>query len=262
MTACKWPDIFPRSQKSERHSQLRPHLRSNQERINQHDATSQRAYRVATDHCPSCDISAVNSNRMHSRNDNRKRNCTQNFQTGAVSCTYSVSGGNGPSPTKPAPQLALSDFEASPATSFTLIASAPASNFIVNRNQPAQSTITATTDTGYTASVTVDLQQVTSTTLPVNPGDAVYTWSVVNSPQLEAWTQNIEANTISTLQISGSSGLPLLPLGNPGLYTISGQINSNATGLLGIGSSAIGLAPSGPKCGSNCPVQPDQPPTN
>jgi hypothetical protein len=100
------------------------------------------------------------------------------------------------------------DLQANPPSSFTIIASAPASKFALNTNSPAQTTLTAVTDTGYTASVTVNLEQVESTTAPVNEGDAVYTWAVPNNEAVSTWVQQISENTVNTVQLSSSSGLP------------------------------------------------------
>jgi hypothetical protein len=185
--------------------------------------------------------------------------CSENTQTGVTTCTESVTVGSPTPPSQPKPQLALSDFEANPPQSFTVIGNAPASNFVVNTSTPAQSTFTAITDTGYTATVTVDLQRVTSTTAPVNPGDAVFTWAVVNSPQLQAWVANVQSNTVSTLQLSGSNVLPLLSLGNAGTYTITGEINANSTGVLNAGSSTIGItSPCGPDPHVKCTEPPGE----
>lgn len=133
---------------------------------------------------------------------------------------------------------------------FTTITSVPASNFLPNPNSPAQSTLTASTDTGYSSSITINLQQVTSTTPPVNSGDAVYTYGIVSSAdsQVTQWLQQVAANTNATAEITSVSNLPMTSLGNPGSYTLSGQANSNLTGLVNVGSSTL-TVPANNGCG-------------
>ncbi len=177
--------------------------------------------------------------------------------TGLTTCTTSVTVGNGPT----APPIQKNDFEANAPESFTVIASAPASNFTVASNDPAQATFTAVTDTGYTASVTVNLQQVASTTDPVNPGDAVFTWAVVDSPQLDTWVQNVTANTSATLQLSGTSTLPLQSYAIPGIYTLSTEYNGPESGVIGPAESTINIPSSSP-CGPDQHIKCIIPPTN
>lgn len=141
-----------------------------------------------------------------------------------------------------------SDLGQNPATSFAIIVNAPSDAFAVNPNSPAQTTLTATTDTGYTSSVTVTLQQVASSTAPVSSGDAVYTWSVPNTAALNAWEQDVAAHTTSTMQVTSSSGLPLMTT-KSGTYTIPVQINNNSTGVMNEGSTSITVPPTNMSCG-------------
>ena len=123
--------------------------------------------------------------------------CSINTSTGQTTCTLGIAYST----------QAVGDFlnfannVSSSPSSYTVIASAPATYFSLNPNIPPQSTFTAVTDTGYTSTITVNLQAVPSTTPPVNPGDAVFTFAVVGSDALNAWVANVAANTVSTLQI-------------------------------------------------------------
>ncbi len=144
--------------------------------------------------------------------------------------------------------LSPTDFEQNSPTSFTIIANAPSGAFALDPNSPAQSTLTATTDTGYTSSVTVTLQQVTSTTVPVSNGDTVYTWSVPSTTALANWQQAVASHTTNSMQVTISSGLPLLSTAS-GTYTIPVQINSNATGVMDEGSTSITVPQTNMSCG-------------
>lgn len=134
---------------------------------------------------------------------------------------------------------------------FTTITSLDASNFSPNTSSPAQATLTASTDTGYSSSITVNLQQVASSTPPVNTGDAVHTYAVsdANLGQVTAWLQQVSNNTSSAAQITSVASLPMNSAGNPGTYTLSGQANSNSTGLVSVGSATMTVAPPSNDCG-------------
>lgn len=141
-----------------------------------------------------------------------------------------------------------SDLQQNPPTSFTIIVNAPSDAFAVNSNSPAQTTLTATTDTGYTSSITVTLQQVASSTAPVSNGDAVYTWSVPNTTALTNWAQAVASHTTNSMQLTSAAGLPLVST-KAGTYTIPVQINSNATGVMDEGSTSITMPPTNMSCG-------------
>lgn len=131
------------------------------------------------------------------------------------------------------------EIQSIPPSSYTIIASVPSANFSSNTSSPTQTTFTAVTDNGYSASATVDLVPVASTTPPANSGDTVYTFAVQNTPELSTWVQEVAAHTTSTFKLTSSTQIPLLSSGTPGNYTISVQINSNETGVVNEGSAAI-----------------------
>lgn len=144
--------------------------------------------------------------------------------------------------------LSPSGFEQNPPSSFTIIANAPSDAFTVDPNSPPQTTLTATTDTGYTSSVTVTLQQVASTTAPVSSGDEVYTWTVPNTTALSNWAQAVASHTTNSMQLTSSSEFPLVST-KAGTYTLAVQINSNATGVMNEGSTSVTVPPTNMSCG-------------
>ena len=102
----------------------------------------------------------------------------------------------------------------------------------------------------------MNLKSVTSTTSPVNAGDAVFTFAVADTDALNSWIQTVAANTNSTLQLTSATGMPLICSATSGTYVVSVQINSNTTGLMTAGSVAINLdgAKTSPVCkpGQEC----------
>jgi hypothetical protein len=197
------------------------------------------------------------------------------FVTFTSGCNTSVSGGvtvsqssNGTTTVsgtvtvtwKPVAQdLTVSDLQTAESSGYTVITNVPSSNFTLNSQNPVQATLTATTDQGYTSSVTVTLQPVTSTTSPVASGYAVYTFAVPSSSELSSWVQSVVANSTSSTSVSASVATVFNSQGTSGTYTLYVQVNSSQTGLQTMGS-AVYVVPSegvGGTCHTaTCPDQP------
>jgi hypothetical protein len=137
------------------------------------------------------------------------------------------------------------------ASQFTQIVSANAINFTPNPTSPAQATITASTDTGYQSSITANLEQVTSTTSPVNSGDAVYTYAISSADEtaVNNWINTVANNSSANATLTATSNVPLTSAGIGGTYITTGQGNVvGSTGPLTIGSATT-IVPNNP-CGT------------
>lgn len=161
-----------------------------------------------------------------------------------------------------APQDVSSAASSSSVSAYRLILNLP-SDVVINTQSPVQATLSATTDTGYTSSITVDLQSTTSTTQPIAAGDTVYTFLLPNTAQVTDWAATVTTNSNSSININSSiiSGLNLL--GNPGSYSVTVQQVTEGTGLTTVGSLGVtdpGPVGSGGTCPPNkpCPVGPPQ----
>lgn len=151
--------------------------------------------------------------------------CTYTF---TISNSININGPTAP----PKPQ----------ASQFTSIVSANAANFTPNPVSPAQATISATTDQGYSSSITVNLEQVASTTAPVNSGDAVYTYAVssADTTAVNNWVNTVANNSTANATLTATSIIPLASAGIGGTYTTTGQGNVvGATAPLTIGSGTV-----------------------
>ena len=101
----------------------------------------------------------------------------------------------------------LSDFSGAASSAsvaaYRLILSAP-SDAALNTQSPVQATLSATTDRGYTSTVTVTLQLTTSTTQPAAPGDTVYTFLFPSTSTVTNWGAAVQANTNSNRKCNGN----------------------------------------------------------
>lgn len=151
-------------------------------------------------------------------------------------------------------------FRGIPGGGYTVSVSAPASDFSADTTDLSNVTITATTDTGYTSSVTATLQQTSPAISPVNPGDVVVSYALPNTTQMNEWIAQVAANSNSSVSISSSAAVPIINQGNPGTYSISSALTSTTVGNYNIGSASFSVKPLGTKpCvgGNPCPVNPN-----
>lgn len=147
-----------------------------------------------------------------------------------------------------------SDFAVSQSAGYTAIVNAPSADFALDSQNQVQTTLTATTDRGYTSSVTVTLQPVASTTAPVASGDTVYTFALQNTTALNSWVQAVQQNMTSSVTINSSTGAVFDTSQNAGTYTLNVQVNSTQTGMQPIGS--VSYADPGPPDPSQCTHSP------
>jgi hypothetical protein len=139
---------------------------------------------------------------------------------------------------------------------YTFVESIP-SVFTSTSSTPPNITITATTDTGYTSSVTLALQSATTTVAPVNQGDVIYAYSVPASTALTTWEQDVEANYTSQVAIAFTTSVPFASNGAPGTYPFTTIVQTPDAYAAASGSAVI-LASGPGKCPGNpsCPVRP------
>jgi hypothetical protein len=126
-----------------------------------------------------------------------------------------------------ASNVAQSDVSQLPSAGFVVSASLPSSAFSPNPSAQAVTTLTATTDTGYTSSIQVVLQPTAAAINPINAGDAVYSYALSDTPELEAWVATVAANSSSSVTITNDGNLPFV--GTAGDYSIGLQITSVVT---------------------------------
>ncbi len=169
----------------------------------------------------------------------------------AGNCTVTVGATTTIVPNAVADTVGSDDLRSTTDGSYIVSASVPGSAFIADPNSTPTTTISVVTDTGYSSSITLSLTQVAPAISPINGGDVVYSYNLTDTPELDAWIQQVSANTISTMTLTNSSGLPVQFVGDPGDYTFTTVLTSNSTGTTAPSSVQVTYeTPSGSGCGT------------
>ncbi|MGA3262585.1 MAG: hypothetical protein ABSC47_00910 [Terracidiphilus sp.] len=143
--------------------------------------------------------------------------------------------------------------------SYTLSISAPSSVFTANASQSTTTTISVTTDTGYSSSITLLLTPTAPAIAPVNSGDTVFSFNLPDTPAFDAWMQNVTANTIAKMSVTTQGAVPLVENSTLGIVTITTVLTSNSTGDVDLGDLTFNRVSPPQKCGPestnpSCPV--------
>jgi hypothetical protein len=143
--------------------------------------------------------------------------------------------------------------------SYVLSLSAPSSVFSSNTDGSPTTTLSVTTDTGYSSSITLPLNPVAPAVSPVNAGDAVFSFGLPDTTTFDNWMQNVAVHTVSTMTLSISGALPLQANNTSGSVTISTVLTSNSTGSVDFSDLTFFRTVTGVKCGPDstnpgCPV--------
>jgi hypothetical protein len=157
--------------------------------------------------------------------------------------------------------VGASDLASTADGSYTISASAPSSLFSANTSVASTTTITATTDTGYSSTITVSLTPTSPAIAPVNEGDAVFSYNLPNTPAFNSWVQTVAANTNASMTLTSSAALPLQITAAPGSFTVTTVLTSNDTGSVNTGNvQFVRSAPPMKSCGNGglCPVLPGE----
>lgn len=153
------------------------------------------------------------------------------------------------------PNVSISNVQASdiptiPATGFGISVSALNAEFTADTTNSPYAVVSALTDSGYTSQITVPLTPTEALINPVNPGDAVTSYSLQDTAAFETWTQVVSQHTQSTATISAVGYLPFLAAQTPGTYTVSNQVTNNVTAPSSVAQAQVSIAsPPPPTCG-------------
>lgn len=165
-----------------------------------------------------------------------------NITTGQCTVTVGISIG------APKPQdggLAPTDFSNALASGYSVTYAVP-SGVLVPSSSPVQTTLTGTTDTGFTSAITETLTYTGSAPDSTYSGYTDYIFSVPASQALTTWVQTVNANTISASSLSTSTNGVFTSAGGPGNYTAYVTISSTQTGAVPVGSLPFTLIPHNP----------------
>jgi hypothetical protein len=184
---------------------------------------------------------------LHGCTESAEINASTSCSTGTGDCTINAGVKIELSSKAVGNNLASADLISVGSGNYVLSASVP-SNFVPDTSGNPITTITVTTDTGYTSTISLQLVPTSPAIAPVNPGDSVYSYALPNNAEFNAWMANVAANTNVGMSLTSASGLPLVDQGgSPGSYTLSTVLTSAPTGTIDGGSVGVTIDdPSGP----------------
>lgn len=166
---------------------------------------------------------------------------------GAKPCTYggsvTLQSGGGTNATP-------ADLTAALNTGYEIIVTVPSNELKPDTNSVAQSTLTATTDTGYSSSILVNMTLVGTAPSSLVSGDTDYTYSIPSSAALTNWVDSVNLNTNETSTIVTATSTTFEPAGVAGDYTVYVQITSEQTGVVAQGNATFSDPGSGAGCSS------------
>jgi len=117
-----------------------------------------------------------------------------------------------------------------PDSGYTVLFHVPDSELTLATNNITQATLTATTDTGYSSAITVDLTPTGSNPSTLVSGDRAYSFVLPPSTALTDWVNTVNNNTMFTNVIDAESGVTFSLSGQEGTYIVYAQVLSTQTG--------------------------------
>lgn len=124
-------------------------------------------------------------------------------------------------------------------SNYAIIVTVPSNELTLNPSAIPQATLTATTDTGYSSSILVNLKPAGSAPSTLVSGDTDYTFDITTTPALIAWVDSVNLNTIETSTIVTAASTIFDPTGIPGTYTVYTQVTSTQIGTIPGGSATF-----------------------
>jgi hypothetical protein len=143
---------------------------------------------------------------------------------GGKGCSGSVTGGV----KVIVKNLAPVNLSTASSAGYAVVISVPSSELTLSSTGTAQTTLTATTDTGYTSSIVVDMAPAGSATSTSLDGYTAYTFNVLPSDALTKWVNTINSNTTDSSTIVSANSAAFTSAGQEGTYTVYAQISSLA----------------------------------
>lgn len=135
-------------------------------------------------------------------------------------------------------QVSPEELTASTASGYTVIFAVPTAE-LTPSSSPVQTTLTGTTDQGYTASITETLTPAGSAPDPTYSGYTDYSFTMPPSTTLTNWVDALNLNTTDSSTVVNSSSGVFSPAGNAGTYAVYVSLTSTQTGTVPSGSAVF-----------------------
>ncbi len=120
---------------------------------------------------------------------------------------------------------------AGPSSGYSAVIHVPSNELTLSQTGAAQTTLTATTDTGYTTSIVVDMEFTGAAPSTLASGYTAYTFNIPPSDALTNWVNSVNNNTASSAAVVSTTSTAFTPAGQQGSYTVYMQISSDQIGV-------------------------------
>lgn len=144
---------------------------------------------------------------------------------GPAGCTYAGTGSI--SIKQNVNAIPASNLSAAVSSGYITTIHVPTNELTPVSNGVTQATLQATTDTGYTSSIVVDLQPAGSAPSTLYSGYTAYTFSVPSSTALTNWVAAVNAHTTSTSNVTSTTNSTFTVGGITGTYSVYAQVTSS-----------------------------------
>lgn len=110
---------------------------------------------------------------------------------------------------------------------------------LTSSSSPVQTTLTGTTDTGYTASITETITPAGSAPDSTYSGYTDYSYTVPPSQSLTNWVNAVNLNTANSATIVTATNGVFTPAGIAGNYSVYITVTSTQSGTVPVGSGVF-----------------------
>lgn len=155
---------------------------------------------------------------------------------GGKPCTYG--GTVGFTTTFDAPSLGAEDLNQNSQSVYTVSIDVPSAELLPQTSTPSQTTLTATTDTGYRSSIVADMQFTGSHPSTAHSGYTTYNFELQPSSSVTGWASSVVQNTSVSLELTGTSTSIFSPQGIPGTYVVYATLSSSQLGSMPVVSTS------------------------
>ena len=155
---------------------------------------------------------------------------------GGKPCTYG--GTIGFTTTFDAPSIGAEELTQNSQSDYIVMLDVPSSELVPQAGSVSQTTLTASTDTGYRSSVVADMQFVGSHPSTLHAGYTTYNFELQPTASVTEWANSVTQNTNASLEVSGMSTSIFSPQGIAGTYVVYASLSSSQLGSMPVVSTS------------------------
>ncbi|MGD0292843.1 MAG: hypothetical protein ABSB30_03225 [Terracidiphilus sp.] len=135
--------------------------------------------------------------------------------------------------------VGTADLSSALGSGYTVTLAVPTAELTPTSSNPVQTTLTGTTDTGFTASITETLTPAGSAPDSTYSGYTDYSYTMPPSQNLTDWVNSLNLNTTNNATVVTSTNGVFTPAGIAGTYQVYVTLTSTQTGTVPGGSAVF-----------------------